>query len=226
MGTGCGTCRWVNVWVTMLPIGAGERGSAGLIKGNFMRLRVHRTDGKTGVYLQNHARRAEVLAMRFNPATLFTTGPIVIGVLNPFSVLNADDVCWVEVESEVPLALNLPVGVEEIRKLSGRDEYQEILARQWPKWIGGGKSEEGDLMEALVEVSLRSGETLFLHVLGRVTSMSLPEALFGVAAIAASIKPHGALYINPKAVVRYRVYHSISRIDYPAGLWFAEADDI
>lgn len=195
-------------------------------KGVFMRLRVHRTDGKTGSYFQDNPRRAEVLAKRFDPSTLFRSGPIVIGVLNPFSVLNADEVCWVEVETELPLPIIHPPGVDELRKLSGREEYEEILARQWTKWIGIGKHAEGDLMEALVEISLRSGDTLFMHVLGRVTRMSLPDLLLGESATVATIKPHGAIYVNPRTVVRFRVYHSVGKIEYPAGLWFAEADDI
>lgn len=191
-----------------------------------MRLRVHRTDGKTGSYFQDDPRRAKVLATRFDPKTLFSSGPIVIGVLNPFSVLNPDEVCWVEVETDLPLTMTRPPGVEEIRKLASREEYEHILARQWPKWIGNRKHAEGDLMEALVEVAVRSGDTLYLHVLGRVTSFSLPDLLRGATATVASIQPHGAIYINHKTVVRFRVYHSVGEIEYPSGLWFAEADEI
>ncbi len=102
-----------------------------------------------------------------------------------------------EVETDVPLAIARPPGVEVLRRLSGKPEYEEILARQWPKWIGGAKSEEGDLMEALVEISLKGGGEVYVHVLGRVTSMSLPEVLVAATInAAASLKlseTHGSI---------------------------------
>jgi len=192
-----------------------------------MRLRIHRTDGKTGTYVQDISRRAQVLAQRLDPATIFASGPIVIGVLNPFTVLNPDEVCWVEAigEGEMPEGYR-PPGVERMRRLSGREEYEALLARQWPRWRTNPKSSPGDLLEALVELSLRSGQSVYLHLTGVVADHPLDQALFGVPALTASIDPDGMLYINPKCIVRVRIYHSRSEVVYPRGIWFAEADEI
>lgn len=192
-----------------------------------MKLRIHRTDGKTGQYSQSDPRKAEVLLKRLHPQTIFSTGPIVIGVFNPFSIVNTDDICWIEVETtdlETPKVL--PNGVEKIQRLSGREEYEEVLQRQWPKWREHQRSAQGDLLEALVELAFRNGEALYLHVTGHVATTPLTETIFGVPAITAVVDPHITLYINPKCIVRARVYHSKSEVDYPYGLWFAEADDI
>jgi len=192
-----------------------------------MRLRICRTDGKTGNYVQNNPRRAQMLAGRLDPARIFCSGPIVIGVLNPFSILNQDEVCWVEVEAgDLKMANTLPPNVERIRRLSGREEYEELLARQWPLWRSNAKSRPGDLLEALVELSFRGGNMLYLHVTGFVEHQPLAELIFGVPAIAATYEPGGILYVNPKCIVRARVYHSMSEVTYPEGLWCAEADDI
>jgi hypothetical protein len=58
---------------------------------NSMRLRIHRSGGKIGTYRQDVASRAKMLLKRIDPRTLFSSGPIVIGVLNPFSVINPDE---------------------------------------------------------------------------------------------------------------------------------------
>ena len=99
-----------------------------------MRLRIHRTDGKTGIYSQDDERRAKMLVRRVDPETIFSSGRIVVGVLNPFSILNADEVCWVEVETGLVTKKIRPPSVVQIRRLSGREEYEAILARQWPRW--------------------------------------------------------------------------------------------
>jgi hypothetical protein len=113
-----------------------------------------------------------------------------------------------------------------IRRRRREAEYKEILARQWLRWTGQSQDQEGDLLEALVEVSFRGGDLAYLHVKGRVTkSRSLPEQIFGVPAIAARIAGGGAFYINPKTIVRARIYHSMGQVEYPMGLWFAEAED-
>ena len=191
-----------------------------------MRLRIHRTDGKTGSYSQDDERRASMLARRFDPETLFCSGPIVIGVSNPFSVLNPDEVCWVEVETELPTPQALPDSVEQVRRLSGREEYEALLARQWPLWRKNPQSRPGELLEALVELSFRSGKSLYLHVTGRVADKPLAELIFGASAITATFDPGGTLYVNPKCIVRARVYHSKDKVDYPQGIWVAEADDV
>ena len=48
----------------------------------------------------------------------------------------------------------------------------------------------------------------------------------GLPAITATFDNGGTLYANPKCIVRARVYHSMSKVKYPAGLWCAEADEI
>lgn len=191
-----------------------------------MQIRIHRTDGKTGRYSQSVATRARQLAERLNPATLFTSGPIVIGVLNPFSVLNPDAICWIEVETPLALPALRPPNIDSIRRLAGRDEYEAILATQWPRWRKFKKGTPGEMLEGLVEMSMRSGESLFLHVTGRVSGSNLADQFFGAPAIVAQFEPNGMLYINPKTLVRARVYHSKDRINAPTGLWMAEADDI
>lgn len=191
-----------------------------------MRLRIHRSDGKTGNYHQDVANRITTLVKRLNPAAIFSSGPIVIGVHNPFSVINADEVCWIEVETEAPVELPLPQGLDTLKRLAGRDEYEAILAQQWPRWQTFRKGAEGDLFEALIEVSLTSGQSVFLHATGVVSAVNLVDEVFKASAITASFEPNGAIYINPKCVVRARVYHSKNQVNHPNGLWFAEADDI
>jgi hypothetical protein len=191
-----------------------------------VRLRVHRTDGKTGQYSQKDPPRAAMLAKRFNPATLFSSGPIVIGMHNPFSIINADEICWIEVETDLILPKFLPKNVDRLHRLSGRKEYETLLAKQWPGWMKFRKGKKGDPLEALLELSLRSGESLFLHVVGTVGETNLVQEIFGVPAISAGIDTAGIVYINPKSIVRARVYHSRDQIKFRNGFWMAEADDI
>jgi hypothetical protein len=73
---------------------------------------------------------------------------------------------------------------------------------------------------------LRSGESLFLHVVGTVGETNLVQEIFGVPAISAGIDTAGIVYINPKSIVRARVYHSRDQIKFRNGFWMAEADDI
>jgi hypothetical protein len=189
-----------------------------------MQIRIHRSDGKTGQYSQDDPRRADVLAARFDPATVFTSGPIVIGVFNPFNVLNPDEICWIELRGvEVPRH-RLPAMVEQIRLVPGRAEYEALLAAHWPQWRkhGGGHG----LAEALIEVSLKNGESLFLQVIARDEHVDLASAVFGSGAICAHGADGTAVLINPKGIVRARVYHSRDKVEYPNGIWVAESDDI
>ncbi len=192
-----------------------------------MQVRIHRTDGKTGSYSQSHQDRATVLLKRLDPNRLFCSGPIVIGEHNPFSVLNPDHINWVEVRAPgQTLPVLRPPGIERVVMLAGRPQYEEILERQWPRWRIMRKSNPGDLMEALVELSLRGGSELYLRVTGVVTQEPLSDLVFGQPAITAHIEPDGAVYVNPQSIVRARVYHSLGEVQYPSGLWFADADDI
>ena len=190
-----------------------------------MYLRVHRTDGKTGSYTQTDERRARTLLTRLAPHKLFSSGPIVIGISNPFTVLNPDEVCWVEVETALETPKALPRGLEKVERLSGREEYEAVLARQWPLWRKHSGT-TSDLLEALVEISLRSGHVLYARATGYLAHAPLVESIFGGGALVATYAPHGTVYINPKCIVRTRVYHSRELVDYPQGLWMAEADDI
>ena len=192
-----------------------------------LRLRIHRTDGKTGSYSQKDERRAKVLLQRLDPETIFSSGPIVVGTLNPFSILNADEVCWVEVETGLVTKKIRPPSVDQVRKLSGREEYEAILARQWPRWRSSKQPDvPGKLIEALIELSLRSGAYLYLHVTGVIAKTPLTRLIFGTPATTATFEPDGTVYINPKCIVRARVYHSMKVVSFPNGLWCAEADDI
>lgn len=191
-----------------------------------MRIRVHRTDGKTGSYSQDDPRRASVLAKRFDPAKLFASGPLVIGVHNPFSIIHPDEICWIEVETDLILPKAMPNNVERLQRIGNLEEYKSLLARQWPGWMRMRKGKKGDPLEALIELSLRSGESIYLHVIGAVGDINLVEEFFGVPAITASIGVPGNVYINPRAIVRARIYHSRDQIRFPDGLWMAEADDV
>lgn len=191
-----------------------------------MHIRIHRSDGKTGTYSQDDPRRAAFLAKRFDPAKLFTSGPIVIGMHNPFSIINPDEVCWIEIESAHELPIALPENVERLHRLADRREYEALLARQWPGWMKFRRGKKGDPLEALIELSLRSGSSIYLHVVGAVGETDLVREFFGVPAITASIDGAGRLYVNPKAIVRARVYHSRDQISFTDGFWTAEADDI
>lgn len=191
-----------------------------------MLVRIRRTDGKTGIYRQDMDRRSESLLQRFDPKTLFHSGPIVIGTHNPFSILNPDEICWIEVETPLETPKAMPNGVESIRRLSDYEDYKSQLARQWALWKKHPKSSPGDLLEAFVELSFRGGDCLFLHVSGHVADDSLVDSIFGLPAITATFEPDGTLFINPKTLVRARVYHSKDRVSYPDGIWIAEADDI
>ncbi len=191
-----------------------------------MRIRIVRTDGKAGSYTQESDRRAAMLVRRLDPRTLFRSGPVVIGELNPFTVLNPDEICWIEVTTRQEM-LRLPMNnIERLRRLADRAEYEALLSRQWPRWQTNPKGKSGDLLEALVELSFRGGTELYLHVTGRVAKVSLVDAIFGAPAICAEFDPDGMVYANPKALVRARVYHSISQVSYPAGIWVASADEV
>lgn len=191
-----------------------------------MRLRIHRTDGKTGSYVQTDPGRISHLLKRLDPNTLFSSGPLVIGVLNPFSIINADEICWVEVETRRKTLKRLPKGIEQIRWMAGRQEYETQLSKQWPLWMKFRRGKKGDFLEALIELSLRSGQSLFLHVTGVVDDVNLVDEFFRVSAICADFSPNGTLYINPKCITRARIYHSKDHVNYPDGFWMAEAEDI
>lgn len=81
-------------------------------------------------------------------------------------------------------------------------------------------------MEALIELSFRGGDAQYVHAIGVATNVPLPQQVFGPNAIAATSEPDGTFYINPRAIVRARVYHSRSEIQCRNGLWFVEADDV
>lgn len=167
-----------------------------------------------------------MMTKRLDPDTLFNSGPIVIGVHNPLTILNADDVCWVEVRTSLALRRNAMTGIEQLRRLPDRNAYEALLAQQWPLWRRHSGGKRGDLMEALIELSLRGGDVQYLHAIGVTTNVPLSRQVFGPNAIAATFEPDGTFYINPRAIVRARVYHSRSEIEYPNGLWFVESDDV
>ncbi len=157
---------------------------------------------------------------------MFRSGPVVIGEVNPFTVLNPDEICWVEVETHLETLKMAMPDVDRIRRLADRAQYEALLSRQWPRWQKNPKGKPGDMLEALVEISFRGGLELYLHVTGRVAKISLADAIFGAPAITGTMEPDGTLYINPKAIVRARIYHSISEVTYPTGIWVATADDV
>lgn len=149
------------------------------------------------------------------------------GVPNPFSALNPDEICCMEVETNPPLPPSLPKNIDRIHKLTGPEEYEAMPARQWPRRMGFRKNKEGDLFEALIELSLRNGESVFPHATCRASPTSKPvEAFFHPPAIMASYPPSDTPYVDARCIARSGVYHSRRKLDYPEGLWFAEADDV
>jgi hypothetical protein len=190
-----------------------------------MQIRIHRSDGKTGHYRQDDPRRAQILATRFDPATLFSSGPIVIGVFNPFNVLNPDEICWIEIDGAPALPGSLPESIDEIRLLPGREAYEALLGSHWPQWRRQQGGDHG-MVEALVELSMKDGESLFLQVIAREAKIDLATAVFGMGAIRAAAADGTAALINPRGIIRARVYHSRDKVDYPNGIWVAESDEI
>lgn len=191
-----------------------------------MKIRIARSDGGCGSYVQGNARRASMLIRRLDPKVMYSGSVLIIGELNPFTVINTGEICWIEVETRLE-TLKLPIpNIDRVRRLTDRGEYEALLARQWPRWQKNPKGKAGDMLEALIEISFRGGSLLYLHVTGRVANISLVDAIFGAPAITGSFESDGTVYINPKAIVRARIYHSISEVTYPTGIWVATADDV
>jgi hypothetical protein len=188
-------------------------------------IKIHRADGKVGTYSQPDAGAAERVLHRLAPDRIFASRSIAVGVKNPFNIINTEHVCWVELHTDRTVEYALPPGFERVSLLVGRAEYEAILARQWPKWRTTFAENDKGFLEALVEVSLIDGRVLYLHALGR-SPMRLEELLEPQGAVVATFAPHGTVFINPRNVVRARIYHSENKVNYPNGLWFAEADDI
>ena len=191
-----------------------------------MRLRIHRSDGKTGHYSQDDGDRIGVLVKRLDPELVFCSGAIAIGVHNPVNVLNPNEICWIEVDTTLPTRKALPQDVDQVIRLPGREQYESLLAKRWPLWMKFRKGKKGDPLEALVELSLTSGEAVFLHIVGRVSRSNIVQEVFGARAICATFHPNGTIYINPKTITRARIYHSKDRISNDSGLWMVDADDI
>lgn len=190
-----------------------------------LKIKVHRADGKVGTYSQPDAGAAERVLHRLVPDRIFASRSIVVGVKNPFNIINTEHVCWVELHTDLPLQYAPRSDFEHVTLLPGRAEYEAILARQWSKWRTTFQDNAKGLLEALIEVSLIDGSAIYLHALGH-SPMSLEALLEPKDAIVATIAPEGVAFINPRNVVRVRIYHSENKVDYPAGLWFVEADDI
>lgn len=189
-------------------------------------LRVYRSDGGVGSYTQTDPRKAEVLASRLRPETIFKSGIIVIGTLNPLTLINPDKVAWIETETTLPCPqLSIP-GVERAVKIAGKEAFDELLLNQWPRWRKLPSSNPGDMLQSLVELTFLGGWTLYLHVHARFVDGFLPQNLFSEPCITALLPEGGALYVNPCAMVRVRIYHSRQSIDYPNGIFMAEADEI
>jgi hypothetical protein len=87
------------------------------------------------------------------------------------------------------------------------------LERQWPKWRTTFANNDKGFLEVLVEVSLVDGTEIYLHALGR-SPMSLDALLEPEHAIVARSAPNGTAFINPRNVVRARIYHSENKVNY------------
>jgi len=194
--------------------------------GASVRLRVCRTDGGIGRYSQTDPRRAAMLVQRLASETIFSSGVISIGTHNPMTLLRADDVAWIEVKTALPCPQTAIPDIESAEMLAGKKQFDDLLAQQWPRWIQRPSSATGDLMQSLVELSFRGGAVIHLNVLGRVGKKVNPQHLFAAPVITAVIAGGGALYINPRTLVRARIYHSLKEVHYPDGILVAEADEI
>ena len=193
-----------------------------------MRFHIHRADGKVGSYVQPDPRRAQVLARRFDPERMYRSGPISIGEGIPLNLINPDEVCWIDVESTLPTPRFMLPDVERVVRLPGREQYEAILARQWPLWRKQAQQprELGGMLEALFELSMRGGLTLYLHVHARISNFNIAQLLAPGPALTAEWPGQGTTYINPSAIIRARLYHSVNAPEYPEGYWCAQSEDI
>lgn len=191
-----------------------------------MIIRIHRSDGQVGRYSQTSAAAQAMLIRRLDPATIFVSGPIAVGRGNPLSLLSPDHICWIEVETDLTTLRNARPGIDTVVRLKDADEYRDLLATQWPRWMKHPRTDPGDPFEAFVELSMLGGCVLHFRVTGRITNLSISEAIYGPPALTASFGGNGTIYVNPKAIVRARIYHSHTAIETPPGLWAADADDI
>ena len=191
-----------------------------------LHLSVWKTDGRVGNYTQVNADKAGTLVRRLQPDSLFSSGVLVIGTLNPMTLINTSEVAWIEVATKLPCPQHAMPGVEETTKIETRQEFDELLLKQWPKWRVMRKNKPGDLLQSLVELTFRGGLQLLLHVRGVVDNDLHLEMLFDQPALTAVLPKGGALYVNPKTLIRARIYHSKHAVNYPPGIFVAEADEI
>lgn len=191
-----------------------------------LRLRIWKTDGRVGNYTQALPKKAAMLVKRVNPETIFRSSVLVIGTLNPITLINTGEVAWIEVETSLPCPQRPLPGVEETIRIETRKEFDELLLQQWPKWRKLRKSKPGDLLQSLVELTFRGGLQLHLHVRGMVNEDFTLETLFDQPSLTAVLPTGGALYVNTKSLVRARIYHSKHEVKYPSGIFVAEADEI
>ena len=193
---------------------------------NLLQLRIGRTDGGTGRYSQSDPRKAAVLLSRFAATTMFSSGVIVIGTSNPMTLIKADEVAWIAVKTALPCPQISFPDIEQCEMLAGKKKFDELLAAQWPRWRKTPSSAPGGLMQALLELTFRGGSCVYLNALGMVSEKIAPQRLFTAPVISAAIPGGGAIYINPRALVRARIYHSLSEVMYPDGILVADADEI
>ena len=191
-----------------------------------MKLTVIRTDGGVGPYSQSDERQSRALICRLKPDTLFCSGPVVIGVLNPFTVLNPDEICWIEASAADPLPRLADSRFEFVGVLRDRAEFEQKLASHWMSWMSMSGRNTAGLFQAMVELNFRGGRATYIEVRGRETNTPAPQEVLALPAIVAESAEGSVHYINPRAISRMRVYHSRIDPDLPDGLWFAEADEI
>jgi hypothetical protein len=202
------------------------KSETGIAGKNLLQLRICRTDGGIGRYSQFDPRKAAVLVGRFSANTMFSSGIIVVGTSNPMTLIKADEVAWIAVKT----ALHCPQfkfpDIDRCEMLAGKKKFAELLAEQWPRWRKTPSRTRGGLMQALLELTFRGGSCVYLNALGVVGDKLAPQGLFTAPVISAAIPGGGAIYINPRALVRARIYHSLREVIYPDGILVAEADEI
>jgi hypothetical protein len=91
-----------------------------------------------------------MLVKRLRPDTpRFKSGALVIGTLNPITLLNAGEVAWIEAEIDLECPQHPLAGDDETHKIETREEFDQLLLQQWPKWRKLRKVKPGDLLQSL-----------------------------------------------------------------------------
>ena len=99
-----------------------------------LRLSIWKTDGRVGNYTQANANKSGILVRRLQPDSLFSSGVLIIGTLNPMTLINTNEVAWIEVATNLPCPQHAIAGVEETTKIETREEFDDPDFNPVPAW--------------------------------------------------------------------------------------------